>query len=126
MRAFETALRLLHPAMPFLTEELWQRLEAQGERPKSIALAPYPQYREELTDAEAEAEIEVAAGNGHDGAHAAHGIEARPEAAAGRRGVLPDGIAADRAPACAWASWKCSAPGKECQSAQKSVAAKMC
>src|SRR6185312_6447336 len=58
-RALETALRLLHPAMPFVTEELWQRLDAQGERPKSIAIAAYPEYREELTDAEAEAEIEV-------------------------------------------------------------------
>ena len=28
LAAFETALRLLHPAMPFLTEELWQRLAA--------------------------------------------------------------------------------------------------
>ena len=33
---YETALRLLHPLMPFLTEELWQRLKRPG---KSIALA---------------------------------------------------------------------------------------
>ena len=45
LAAFETALRLLHPAMPFLTEELWQRLERRANRPVSIALAPYPQYR---------------------------------------------------------------------------------
>jgi valyl-tRNA synthetase len=43
LAAFETALRLLHPVMPFLTEELWQRLTAAATtRPKSIALAPYP------------------------------------------------------------------------------------
>jgi valyl-tRNA synthetase len=59
VRAFETALRLLHPAMPFLTEELWQRLPAQGERPKSIALAEYPQFRDELADPEAEKEIGI-------------------------------------------------------------------
>ena len=57
--AFETALRLLHPAMPFLTEELWQRLEVSGERPKSIALAEYPQFRDELADPEAEREIGI-------------------------------------------------------------------
>jgi valyl-tRNA synthetase len=49
--------------MPFLTEELWQRLRASGPdrhvRPISIALAPYPQYRQELTDYTAEREIEV-------------------------------------------------------------------
>ena len=56
-RAFETALRLLHPAMPFLTEELWQRLGNAA--PKSIALAPYPQFRPELFDAEAEGQIEI-------------------------------------------------------------------
>jgi valyl-tRNA synthetase len=38
LAAFETALRLLHPAMPFLTEELWQRLKGDARRPASIAL----------------------------------------------------------------------------------------
>ena len=40
---FEMALRLLHPLMPFLSEELWQRLVAKGERtPPSICIAHYP------------------------------------------------------------------------------------
>jgi valyl-tRNA synthetase len=63
LAAFETSLRLLHPAMPFLTEELWQRLVGQAlspaDRPNSIALAAYPQYRAELTDFAAEREIEL-------------------------------------------------------------------
>jgi valyl-tRNA synthetase len=60
LAAFETALRLLHPAMPFLTEELWQRLASDKEnRPASIAIAPFPQYRAELTDFAAEREIEL-------------------------------------------------------------------
>ncbi len=46
--------------MPFLTEELWQRLATdRATRPVSISLAPYPQYRKELTDYEAEHEIEL-------------------------------------------------------------------
>ncbi len=36
---YEKALRLLHPLMPFITEELWQRLGTGG---RSIALAEYP------------------------------------------------------------------------------------
>jgi valyl-tRNA synthetase len=59
LAAFETALRLLHPAMPFLTEELWQRLAKGAPRPASIALAGFPQYRRELTDYQAEREIGV-------------------------------------------------------------------
>jgi len=60
LAAFETALRLLHPAMPFLTEELWQRLaKGAAGRPASIALAGFPQYRRELTDFEAEREIGI-------------------------------------------------------------------
>ena len=60
LAAFETALRLLHPAMPFLTEELWQRLATdRNTRPISIAVARYPQYRQELADLSAEREIEI-------------------------------------------------------------------
>jgi valyl-tRNA synthetase len=58
LAAFETALRLLHPAMPFLTEQLWQQLAAgQTTRPVSIALASYPQYTAAATDYGAEREI---------------------------------------------------------------------
>ena len=59
LAAFETALRLLHPAMPFLTEELWQRLATDRKtRPVSIALAGYPQFRG-LADADAEREVGI-------------------------------------------------------------------
>ncbi len=60
LAAFEAALRLLHPAMPFLTEELWQRLAVgRQDRPLSIALAAYPRYKTEATDHKAEREIEI-------------------------------------------------------------------
>ena len=40
---FEHALRLLHPFMPFITEELWQQLTQGGQPPAdSIALQPFP------------------------------------------------------------------------------------
>jgi valyl-tRNA synthetase len=35
----ESSLRLLHPFIPFVTEEIWQRLPHEGE---SIAVAPFP------------------------------------------------------------------------------------
>ncbi|MDE1155785.1 MAG: valine--tRNA ligase [Acidobacteriaceae bacterium] len=55
--AFEAALRLLSPFMPFLTEELWQALYAFIRTPQpaqSIALTRYPQAASFLTDAAAE------------------------------------------------------------------------
>jgi valyl-tRNA synthetase len=39
VEVLESALRLLHPLMPFVTEELWQRLPHDGD---SIMLAPFP------------------------------------------------------------------------------------
>ena len=58
LAAFEAALRLLHPVMPFLTEELWQRLTAgQPGRVASIALAPFPEFQEALGDAAAERDM---------------------------------------------------------------------
>jgi valyl-tRNA synthetase len=53
---FEAALRLLHPIMPFITEELWQRLRG-ADSPVSIALASYPVASVEAVDAGAGAEI---------------------------------------------------------------------
>jgi valyl-tRNA synthetase len=48
--AFEAALRLLHPIMPFLTEELWHQLP-QMQEAKSIALASYPLAQEKWKNA---------------------------------------------------------------------------
>ena len=38
----EAALRLMHPVMPYVTEELWQRLDKPASRKISIAFGPYP------------------------------------------------------------------------------------
>jgi valyl-tRNA synthetase len=52
----EAALRLLHPVMPFLTEELWHRLPQPGGR-GSIALDRFPERREEWIDSGADGEM---------------------------------------------------------------------
>lgn len=41
IRLFETLLKLLHPFMPFITEELWHELQERGER-ECIIAAPWP------------------------------------------------------------------------------------
>jgi valyl-tRNA synthetase len=51
----EKALLLLHPLMPFITEELWHRRGHET----SIALERYPQYDPALDDAEAEREMKL-------------------------------------------------------------------
>ncbi len=56
---FERALRLLHPLMPFLTEELWQRLAGDSGHPASVALAAYPQCDSAAIDEAAEKEMET-------------------------------------------------------------------
>jgi valyl-tRNA synthetase len=50
---FETALRLLSPFMPFITEEIWHALYDGNPPAKSIALAKYPQACERPADDEA-------------------------------------------------------------------------
>jgi valyl-tRNA synthetase len=60
LTVFESALRLLHPVMPFLTEEIWQRLAGgSAARPVSIALAQFPQYDIHVTDYPAEREMQL-------------------------------------------------------------------
>jgi valyl-tRNA synthetase len=56
---FEAALRLLHPVMPFITEEIWQAIY-EGRPPlKSLALAAYPQAEEKQFDLAAETQMAV-------------------------------------------------------------------
>jgi valyl-tRNA synthetase len=57
----EASLRLLHPLMPFLTEELWQRVPRPPSRKASLAFGPYPTKDDErgAIDAEAEAWMEL-------------------------------------------------------------------
>jgi valyl-tRNA synthetase len=63
----EQALRLLHPFMPFITEELWQRLPGIGkdllhpayhDAEPTVMLASYPQADAALIDEEAEREMQ--------------------------------------------------------------------
>jgi valyl-tRNA synthetase len=58
--ALEGALTMIHPYMPFITEDLWQRLPRRpGDETPSIVKAAYPQYDERLDDAAAEAAYEL-------------------------------------------------------------------
>ncbi len=71
-QVLETALRLLHPLMPFITEEIWQTLPEQarnrqscGEHAKagkqydSIMVSPYPVADEKLINPEIEQDMQM-------------------------------------------------------------------
>ena len=61
--ALEAALTMMHPFMPFLTEELWQRLPRRPDnKTKSVVLASYPQYDAILDDPESEREYDLVLG----------------------------------------------------------------
>jgi valyl-tRNA synthetase len=58
LATLEAALRMLHPLMPFVSEEIWQRAGAlAGATGPSIMLAPYPRAEEFPADEAAERQI---------------------------------------------------------------------
>jgi valyl-tRNA synthetase len=56
---FEGSLRLLHPVMPFITEEIWHAMYDGNPPLKSLALAAYPQVDEKQIDRTAETEMAI-------------------------------------------------------------------
>ncbi|MEM9292447.1 MAG: valine--tRNA ligase [Acidobacteriota bacterium] len=64
LTVLDRSLRLLHPVMPYLTEEVWQRLPGyQKVQPTSIALAPFPDgkagWRDEVVEEQVAALTEL-------------------------------------------------------------------
>ena len=57
LMVFESALRLLSPFMPFITEEIWHALYENHPPAKSIALSRYPQRQADLLDDNAEQQM---------------------------------------------------------------------
>ncbi|TBV05913.1 valine--tRNA ligase [Phytopseudomonas dryadis] len=59
VRVLEVILRLAHPFMPFISEEIWQRIKAQaGVSGDTLMLQPWPVANESRIDAAAEGDIE--------------------------------------------------------------------
>lgn len=59
VRVLEAALRLAHPFMPFITEEIWQRIAPMaGKSGETIMLQPFPASATDTIDAQAEGDIE--------------------------------------------------------------------
>lgn len=59
IRVLETTLRLAHPMMPFITEEIWQRVKTlAGASGETIMLAAYPEMDESKINMQALADIE--------------------------------------------------------------------
>ncbi len=68
LTVLEAALRLLHPFMPYITEELWQRLPGVDEKllhpayrhaPATVMLGSYPQGDADLVDETVESEMQA-------------------------------------------------------------------
>lgn len=59
VRVLEASLRLAHPFMPFITEEIWQRIAPMaGKTGDTIMLQPFPDSSGDALDAQAEGDIE--------------------------------------------------------------------
>jgi valyl-tRNA synthetase len=64
VRVLETLLRLAHPIIPFITEELWQKVSVLAGRRgaddrTSVMIQPYPRSQPEKIDPAADAEVRV-------------------------------------------------------------------
>jgi len=58
-KILEKSLRMLHPFMPFITEEIWQKLPHEKDHSDdSIMLQPWPHLQKEMVSKEAEDEME--------------------------------------------------------------------
>lgn len=56
LRIFETSLRMLHPFMPFITEELWSHI-SERKPGESIMIEPWPEDHKEKINRDAEKQI---------------------------------------------------------------------
>jgi len=54
---FENLLKIVHPFMPFITEELWQLIN-EDKTSVSISVSPYPEFEESKINSSAEKEME--------------------------------------------------------------------
>jgi valyl-tRNA synthetase len=58
IRTLETIMRLAHPIIPFITEELWQKVSVVAGRPgASVSISAYPVSQPERIDEQAEAHV---------------------------------------------------------------------
>jgi valyl-tRNA synthetase len=61
LRVLETVLRLAHPIMPFITEEIWQRVgPLAGVTAATIMLQPYPESDSAAINTDAETQVQWA------------------------------------------------------------------